>query len=150
MFGRREIRDNPRVINTLVVIAKHVFEEELRVGSLKSATSLGQASTPFRAIFNIILENQSQNHNFNKRIIRVMIHKMRDMCMMTKDPEKPRFATLEQSQLKEIMIEMMQQVFEMNRTNDAIDVFQLMKGKQAFNLSLQVLTLLNYAYERFV
>lgn len=29
VFGRREIRDNPRVINTLVIIAKHVFEEEL-------------------------------------------------------------------------------------------------------------------------
>lgn len=42
---------------------------------------------------------------------------------MTKDREKPEFATLEQEQLKAIMIDMMEMIYETNRTNDTKEVF---------------------------
>ena len=144
------MRDNPRVINTLVIIAKHVFDEELRLGSLKSTTSLGAANSAFRAIFTLILENQSQNHNFNKDVIRVMIHKMRNMCNMTRDVEHENFAKLEQQDLKAIMIEVMNTVYEKTRTGDMTDVFHGISGREAKNLSLQILTLLSYVYDRLV
>lgn len=57
VFGRKEIRDNPRVINTLTVIARNIFEEELSQGSLKAMTSIGRSESAFRILFIIILEN---------------------------------------------------------------------------------------------
>jgi hypothetical protein len=38
VFGQKEMRDNPRVINTLTVIARSIFDEELAGNSLKGMT----------------------------------------------------------------------------------------------------------------
>ena len=57
VFGRKELMDNPRAINTLTVIARHIFEEELSQGSLKAMTSLGRSQSAFRILFIIILES---------------------------------------------------------------------------------------------
>ena len=77
IYGRKEMQDNPRVINTLSVIARAVFDNECADNSLDGVLTMGQESK-FRALFLLIINSQSQNKNFDKLIIRGMIHYMRD------------------------------------------------------------------------
>ena len=70
------MRDNQRVINTLSVIARAIFDYEYKQHQrIDGIFSMGSGSK-FRAIFLLIQNNQSQNFNFEKLIIREMIQYM--------------------------------------------------------------------------
>ena len=86
IYGRVEMRDNPRVINTLSVIARAVFDSECAENSLAALLTMGQESK-FRALFLLIINNQSQNKNFDRLIIRGMIHYMRNKCKPPKEDQ---------------------------------------------------------------
>ena len=121
------MKDNPRVLNTLCVIARQIFDLELNEKSLKGMTQVGQTESPFRYLFIIIMESQSQNKNFNTAIIRNMCHRMRDYCKVTvTDPKK--LGELNSEKIKQIMMESML---------DILDNFKQFATRTAFtNLNL--------------
>lgn len=90
IFGKKEIMDNPRVINTLSVIARHHFDAEVdKNPNVLVFTQLGQEESRFRAIFRLILDSQTQNINFNKNIIGTLVYKMRNYALHeVKDSKK--------------------------------------------------------------
>ena len=57
IFGKKEMVDNPRVINTLCVIARKRFDEEIENFSVFAFTQLGQEESVFRAIFRLIMDS---------------------------------------------------------------------------------------------
>ena len=58
IFGRREMHDNPRVINTLLVIAKSIFQHEMKRSNdnIKDITSVFRTDSPFKTIFSLIFD----------------------------------------------------------------------------------------------
>lgn len=59
IFGQNEIRDNLRVINTLTVIARQIFDKDWEKNTLQGLTALGQDENYFRMLFKIIMRSQS-------------------------------------------------------------------------------------------
>ena len=74
IFGKREMKDNRRVLKTLMIIAKALFDEELASNNFKELTSVFRTNSPFRAIFNLIFEMQGSNLGFMREIIVRMLH----------------------------------------------------------------------------
>ena len=56
IFGKNEIKNNQRVIKTLMIIAKAMYDEEFRLNSFKELTSVFRTNSPFRAILSLIFE----------------------------------------------------------------------------------------------
>lgn len=56
IFGKREIINNKRVINTLMVVASNVFKHEIRNNSTKDVTNTYRTDSVFKTLFNIIYE----------------------------------------------------------------------------------------------
>lgn len=60
VFGKKEIMDNPRVINTLSAMARNHFDFEIaKYANVHVFTQLGQEESVFRAIFRLILDSQT-------------------------------------------------------------------------------------------
>ena len=59
IYGKLEMQNNPRVINTLTIIAKSVFDKEFENYSLQAYAVLGDEESTFRTMFKIILESQA-------------------------------------------------------------------------------------------
>lgn len=57
IFGRIEMRDNPRIINTLSSIARTIFDQDFEEASMLSLTSQSSDENAFRAIFLVIINN---------------------------------------------------------------------------------------------
>ena len=74
IFGRREMTDNPRVVSTLLVIARAIFQHEMKFNNVKDMTSVFRTDSPFKTIFNLVFDCQSANQAFNHRIITKTIH----------------------------------------------------------------------------
>lgn len=70
------MKDNRRVLKTLMIIAKAMFDEELANNNFKEMTSVFRTNSSFRAIFNLIFEMQSSNLGFVKTIIVQMLHQL--------------------------------------------------------------------------
>ena len=65
------MKDNQRLIRTLVIVAKQIFDYEIKKNSINEL--IFKTESPFRYIFNIILENQTCNMEFIRTIIRDML-----------------------------------------------------------------------------
>lgn len=76
VYGKREMKDNPRVINSLMIISKAMFDEEAKVNNFKELCSVFRTDSPFRTIFKVIFNMQSGNLGFNKEVITRLIHKL--------------------------------------------------------------------------
>jgi hypothetical protein len=59
IFGKREITNNKRIINTLMVVAGVVFKHEIRNKSTKDVTSTYRTDSMFKTLFNFIYEVQT-------------------------------------------------------------------------------------------
>ena len=101
IFGKLEMKDNLRVINTLTVIAKQVFDVDYEKNTVQGLTAFGQDETYFSIIFKMIMRSQTQNRNFENAIIRGMVFKVRklygEFLRETQDreiPEDERLAKL--------------------------------------------------------
>ena len=57
IYGKTEMKDNPRVINTLTVIARKILDEECAEKTFEGLTALGQEDSLFRPLFIIIMES---------------------------------------------------------------------------------------------
>ena len=76
------MHDNPRVINTLLVIAKSIFQHEMKRSNdnIKDITSVFRTDSPFKTIFSLIFDCQSANQAFDQKIITKIIHDIHEMC----------------------------------------------------------------------
>ena len=79
IFGKREMKDNQRVINTLVVIAKAMFDQESKINNFKELCSVFRTDSPFRTIFKVIFSMQSTNLGFNKVVISKLLFKLQQV-----------------------------------------------------------------------
>jgi hypothetical protein len=59
IFGKREIVNNKRVINTLIVVAGTVFKNEIRNKSTKDVTNSYRTDSMFKTLFNFVYEMQT-------------------------------------------------------------------------------------------
>ena len=51
------MKENPRIVRTLLVIGKAITEYEVSHNSLKDMTSMYRQDSPFRVIFNLVFES---------------------------------------------------------------------------------------------
>jgi len=100
IFGRREMLNNKRVVNTLMIIAKEVLRAELDLTNLKDMTSPFLSDSPFKTLFNLIFECQTQNMNFVRG---VLTHIMMILCRKNVPVHQIKIETLSfiEMQLKE-------------------------------------------------
>ena len=75
IYGKREMKNNKRVLKTMMIIAKAMFDEEYDKNNFKELTSVFRTNSPFRAIFNMIFQLQTSNLGFLKEVIVQMLHK---------------------------------------------------------------------------
>ena len=146
------MQDNPRVINTLSVIARAVFDNECADNSLDGVLTMGQESK-FRALFLLIINSQSQNKNFDKLIIRGMIHYMRDQCKVPKEaPVEGEEVDLrpDPAHIKKIIVYTMQQILFHVKEMDSIGIFHTLSAKESESVSLQILSLIHYIYTKMI
>ena len=59
IYGKCEMKNNPRIINTFVLIAKAMFDLEAEQNNFKALCSVLRTESPFRTIFKIIFVNQA-------------------------------------------------------------------------------------------
>jgi len=76
IFGKREMKDNQRVISTLTIIAKAMFDAEARINNFKELCSVFRTDSPFRTIFKLIFSMQSSNARFNKLVITKLLFRL--------------------------------------------------------------------------
>lgn len=74
IFGKREMKDNPRVLKTLMIIAKSMFDAEYEQNNFKELTSVFRTNSAFRAIFSMIFEMQNSNLGFMRDVIARSLH----------------------------------------------------------------------------
>lgn len=85
------MKDNQRVLNILMLIAKAMFDEEARINNFKELCSVFRTDSPFRTIFKMIFEMQSANLGFNKEIIARLLHKLQEVYDRIKEETELEF-----------------------------------------------------------
>jgi hypothetical protein len=75
VFGEKEIRDDPRIIHILMLLARKVFQLEMGTYDLKEIL-WGRTDSIFQQIFLFIFENQTQNVQFIRVIIAKLMKKL--------------------------------------------------------------------------
>ena len=152
IYGKTEMKDNPRVINTLTVIARKILDEECAAKTFEGLTALGQEDSLFRPLFIIIMESQSQNKRAQDLVLRGMVHRMRDYCTVEggRKADKDREVVLTPDDLKRVMIETMNDILESLQEMDSEDVFHELTTRESQSYSLQILSLMHYAHFKLV
>ena len=57
IYGKREIKDNQRLLSTLLIVSREVFKYELNQINFKEMTSIFRTDSAFKTIFNLIFTN---------------------------------------------------------------------------------------------
>ena len=149
VFGKREMKDNQRVLNILMLIAKAMFDEEARVNNFKELCSVFRTDSPFRTIFKMIFEMQSANLGFNKEIIARLLHKLQEVYDRIKEETELEFTeTQADKMLQEVFLYILDVIRKRVDLLGGMDLSKVTLSRDQNHLTLQVLSLLDYVYQK--
>ena len=67
-----------------MIVASEVFKADLCTNTIQDMTSLYRTDSAFKVFFNMIFDSQTQNLNFNKKIISHMIFSLHSFLNVEK------------------------------------------------------------------
>ena len=93
------------MLNTLMIIAKGLFDVESRLNNFKEMCSLFRTDSPFRRIFSMIFKNQTSNRGFVREVLSRMLHKLQFIYMQAlKNEHVERHRDWEAEMIREIFL----------------------------------------------
>lgn len=141
------MKDNLRVLNTLMIIAKAMFDTEAQQNNFKELCSVFRTDSPFRTIFKMIFNLQTSNLNFNKEIIARLLHKLQEVYDRIKDDADVEFNDEQANKmLQEVLLYILDVIRKRIDLIGGIDLSKVGLSNEQNHLSLQVLSLLDYVY----
>lgn len=137
--------DNPRVVNTLLIIARAIFQHEMKFNNVKDMTSVFRTDSPFKTIFNLIFDCQSANQAFNHRIITKSIHSIVKLCESAKRTKDGYVFSI--AQMEELLLMTLNDIKKAMELIDGIDIAGAAMQNKSKTLTIEILSILNFVYK---